>query len=286
MPIDSRSPRRTSAGRRRSPWATVASVTALLAVMSSAALAQDEERKRVRVDHPTVVITVMLGSLGTFKEVPTFEVMFRSAESGAETIDVVTGVEAAKGALTPLERLPIYLIDPASPDFAKSIVLESCALDEGVPVDCRAARVSARIPNSKKLLQLRLDQPVKWTKSLLRLRIPGGTFNLRNTAAATDVRPNSLVETVLPILGAKDLSYVESRPYFAFEITPIARDASSPTDARPREAASLDFTGGAFRSATESQWGVAWSGSVATAEEISFNKLKAALQYRAQPAIG
>jgi hypothetical protein len=278
MLIDFRSPFRIWVGRRRWPRAIVASVTAMLAVMASASLIAQEEPvpKRVRVDHPTVVVTVMLGSLGTFKEVPTFDIMFRSPDSGAETIDVVTGVEATP---TPTESLPIYLIDPASPDFARAIVLESCALDGGVPVDCRAVPVASRIPNSKKLLQLRLDQPLKWTKSLLRLRIPAGTFNLRNTATATDALPNPLVETVLPILGAKDLSYVESRPYFAFEITPVARDSSSPPDERPQEAAALDFRGGAFRSATESQWGVSWSGSIATAEEVSFNQLRALLQY-------
>jgi hypothetical protein len=220
----------------------------------------------------------MLGSLGTFKEVPTFDVMFRSPESGAETIDVVS-VEGPKGKPTPTESLPVFLIDAVSPDFARAIVLESCALEEGVPVDCRPVRLSARIPNSRKLLQLRLDQPVKWTKSLLRLRIPAGTFNLRTTAGTSDSRANPLVETVLPVLGAKDLSYIESRPYFAFEVTPVARDASSPPDARPREAAAIDFSGGAFRSATESQWGVSWSGSIATAEEVSFNQLRAVMQF-------
>lgn len=267
--------------RRPALRTTVGGVTALLAVIASSTvvIAQEPASKRVRVDHPTVVVTVMLGSLSTFKEVPTFDVMFRSPENGAQTIDVVTGVEPPKGKPTPTESLPIYLIDAASPDFARAIVLESCALEEGVPVDCRAVRAAVRIPNSRKLLQLRLDQPVNWNKSLLRLRIPSGTFNLRNAVGAPDPLSNPLVETVLPILGAKDLSYVESRPYFAFEITPVARDASSPPDARPREAAAIDFHGGAFRSATESQWGVSWSGSIATAQEVSFNQLRALLQY-------
>src|SRR5688572_9786423 len=254
MPTDFEDPPRTSVNRRPLPRTIFGGATVVITMMASSTplIGQEPGPKRVRVDHPTVVATVMLGSLGTFKEVPTFDIMFRSPESGAETIDVV-GVEAPKGKPTPIESLPVFLIDAVSPDFARAIVLESCALEEGVPVDCRPVRVSARIPNSRKLLQLRLDQPVKWTKSLLRLRIPAGTFNLRTTAGATDPRANPLVETVLPVLGDKDLSYIQSRPYLAFELTPVARDASAPANARPREAAAIDFSGGAFRSATESQ---------------------------------
>ena len=257
----------------------VAAMTAVVAAASSSPLAaQDEEIRRVRVNHPVVVVTVMLGSVGTFKEVPIFDVMFRSPDSGAETIDVVTaGGEPGKP--TPIEKLPIYLIDAAAPDFARAIAVESCALDEGVPVDCRAVQVGIRIPNSRKLLQLRFDRPINWNKSLLRLRIPAGTLNLRAKIDSTDPHPNPLVETVLPILGAKDLAFVESRPYFAFEVTPVARDASSPADSEPREAAALDFNGGVFRSAIESQWGLTWSGSVATTEELAFNQVRAQFQY-------
>jgi hypothetical protein len=259
----------------------LAGATAVIAVIIPAATlaAQDSEPQRVRVNHPTVVVTVMLGSVATFKEVPIFDVMFRSTESGAETIDVVTGVQPQAGKPTPTESLPIYFIDPVSSDSVGAIALESCALEEGVPVDCRPIRMVPRIPNSRKLLQLRLDQPVNWTRSLVRMRIPAGTFHLRTKPDAPDAVPNPLVETVLPVLGAKDLAYVQSRPYFAFEVTPVARDASSPADTRPREAAALDFRGGAFRSATESQWGVSWSGSIATAQELAFNQIRARLEY-------
>jgi hypothetical protein len=235
--------------------------------------------KRVRVDHPTVVVTVMLASVSTFKEIPTFDVMFRSPEADAETVDVVTGVEAAPGELTPTETVRVHILEPATPEFARSIAVESCALEEGVPTDCRPVRVIARIPSSRKLLQLRLDQPTNWTKSLLRFRIQAGTFNLKKTAEGPGGVPNPLVETLLPILGAKDLSFVDSRPFFSFEISPVARDSSSPRGAEPREAASFDFNGGAFRSGRESQWGVSWSGSIATSEELAFNQLRAGLGY-------
>lgn len=263
----------------------LASLAAVIAVVNSSTLAahlQEEEQekviRRVRVNHPTVVVTVMLGSLGSFNETPIFDVMFKSSESGAETIDVVTaGGEAGKP--TPLEKLPVYLIDPASPDFARAVTVESCALDQGVPVDCRTVQVRHRIPNSRKLVQISLQQRVNWTKSLLRLRVPAGTFKLSVKKDSTETLTNPLVETVLPILGEKDIAYVESRPYFAFEVTPVARDASSPADSEPAEAAALDFNGGVYRSAMESQWGLSWSGSLATAEELAFNQIRALLQY-------
>src|SRR5262245_47611262 len=89
----------------------LASLTAVIAVVTSSTVAaqpQEEEKekvvKRVRVNHPAVVVTVMLGSLGSFNETPIFDVLFRSSESGAETTPVVTaGGEPGKP--TPTENL-------------------------------------------------------------------------------------------------------------------------------------------------------------------------------------
>lgn len=262
--------------------ATVVMATALIGG-GSTLLAQGEEAqpKRVRINYPSVVITVMEGSVSRFEEVPIFAVAFkRSPAPDAETVIVETGVEAGPGKPTPTETIPIYLLEPTTPDFARAISIESCALEGGVPVDCRAVRATARIPTRRKDLRLQLDQRVDWRKSLLRLRIPAGTFKLMKAIGDTEeAESNPLVETVLPILGTKDLQFVESRPYFSFEITPIARAGSAPSGTEPREAASLDFRGGAFRSLRESQWGVSWSGSVGTVKDLTFNRLRGLLEY-------
>src|SRR4029450_4780128 len=111
MPTASRSPLRTSMGCRRSLLPTVPGVTTLLAVMaaSTALIAQEVGPKRVRLDHPTVVVTGMLGSLAPFNGAPTSQVMSRPRKRGAKRTAVATGVEPPKGKPTPTESLPIYI---------------------------------------------------------------------------------------------------------------------------------------------------------------------------------
>ena len=260
-------------------WIGLAMALAIC-VSATQSRAQDaRENKRVRVDHPVVVVTVQLGSVGPFAEVPIFEVYFKSSEPDARTISVPKTGATTPGKPTPTENLSVWIVQPSTPDYARNIVIESCALDEGSAVDCRPVRQTPRLPRSGMLVELRLDQPVDWTHAALRLRMPAGVLTLKKTRDAEEDRPNPLVETLLPILGEKDLAYVQSRPYLRLDVSPIAKDTTPGQTGGAKEAASFNFSGGAYRSRLNDRWGVGWAGSIATSGEFAFNQVKSDFTY-------
>jgi hypothetical protein len=241
----------------------------------AAALVQ-EEPQRVRVDHPGIVITVALGSVATFEEVPIFEVFFPTRSEDGEIVRVI-GFPDSHGIST-RDSLRVFLILPLIEDLSSAIDLETCTLIEGSAEQCESAFFSTRIPQSRRLLEIRLQRPIDWTDTMLRMTVPAGILRL-DPAESEEGLPNPGIQTLLPVLSMKDLRYVESKPVLKFEISPLARDANTREGEEGREAVAFDFDGGMFRSSGEQRYGLTWGGHVATQEELSFNQLALNLEY-------
>lgn len=241
----------------------------------AAALVQ-EEPQRVRVDHPGFVITVSLGSVEAFEEVPIFEVFFPTRGEFGEPVRVV-GFPDPEGVST-RDSLRVFLIHPLTEDLSSAIDLEACTLIEGSAEHCEPAFITTRIPRSRLLLEIRLQQPIDWTDTVLRMTLPAGILRLDPTTG-TEVSANPGIQTVLPVLSEKDLHYVESRPVLKFEVSPLTRDTNTEEGEKGREAVALDFDGGVFRASGEQRYGLTWTGHVATENELSFNQLALHLEY-------
>lgn len=242
----------------------------------TAAGQEDAEFRRVRVDHPRFIITVGLGSVATYGEIPIFEVYFPSDEVTGHTV-LVPRAPDASGMTGPGEERDVFLLEPLVDNPATAIVLESCALVEGTVEDCADVQIATRIPEQRSLLEIRLQQPVDWNDSILRMTMPAGILRLDSSDAETGA-PNPAIRTVLPVLSAWDLEYVEARPVLRFEVSPLARDDAKESD-QGRQAVGLDFDGGLFRGRGEQRYGLEWSGHLATNDDLGFDQLRLDLEY-------
>jgi len=236
----------------------------LAGTIRTPALAEDAQA--VRLDHPSVAVTMALGSAETFEERPTVLVYFKRSGTGEPS----TPFPDENGKFS---DLPVFLVRSATgAPLGEGIGIESCTLEGAVAANCSKADFSARIPKSQKFLELTLGRRVDVVRSILRMRLAPGGFELCAASDSPQCDPSPAVETSLPTLSKGELAYVQSRPRFRMDLTPLARDTSAPTRAQ-REAAALDFEVALFRDRGRSRLGVTGWGHVATQEDLSFDQL-------------
>lgn len=238
---------------------------------------QEGEAQRVRVDHDDFVITVNLGNIATYEEVPIFEVFFPTHDDTiGRPFHVVTLPDAS--GITSQEQLNVFFIHPLVEDLSDAIEVEACALVEGTTENCESVLIATRIPCSRLLLEIRLQQPVEWNATILRMTMPASVLRL-DPADSSAGLPNPGIKTVMPVLSGKDLEYVEARPILRLEISPLTRDSNTEEGEKGREAVAFDFDGGLLRASGQQRYGLTWTGHVATEAELSFNQLAINLEY-------
>jgi len=237
--------------------------TLLFSVLSPAtALVPTTELAKVRFQDDNAIYTAQVASSGPYEYVLTFDIYFKG--NGTKAL-IVTPTDLV------FEPQPVAEI---SGDFAKpnAIALKAC-----IGEVCRQLGIKTKkILNDKTGILLEADPGKRGLVrgEIVHLEAAAGWVNLKKTADETTTASPKL-STILPQLAGDALAIFTAKPKFKFSLSPLTEDQMNA--ASGEDAASLFFGGGLKRSRSSYQYGLYYSGTLATAENISFSQIKAGL---------
>ena len=246
--------------------------SALLAAAPAAPPGQDDaDRPSSGQPTPLAYLTTELVSTGTFSyevELSVFFIPDSTQSDQSAEIRLPAGLSAAGNPRKRAAQVAL-LVTGVPPGAAR---LQACLDDAcrpldasfGVPLQGKSVRISFDGPNAR---------PGPRAAEEIRLQAPAAWVSIRT---ATGTRPSPALSVSFPPLGETEQQFLRARPVLHVQVGAVAKDRQSQLPA----ATTLNFDGGVGRARRQSLLGLSYSGQVATDKRITFNQLKADLEWR------
>ncbi len=265
---------RTRPVYRRIGAGIVGTVTAFAAVLASAGYAPSQAQETLYAEiQPGVGVSAELGGAGGFLELVNYSVYFLSDSSTLST-GVITGPNA---------ETTMTVFRTAEGDANAVGNVERCQLADGMPV-CDPLELPAefRIGEDNEgrgvVLMITIPQQrIEEDNEFFRLNVGQGRYRLSTVAAdgsLADPRDSPpIVNAILPALVDLEQQYLEQRPFFHVEATPLIRQ--QPAGEGGFDDLGLSLSGGMFRvrGGGNTRLELTWDGEVATNDSAAFNHL-------------
>lgn len=222
-----------------------------------------------------------VASVSTFENVVLYTVYFTG---DAVDASVHTSDDTATGPVFEQHRVArIVSLDNAK---AEQITVRTCVGEtcRPVPLDCLdeespCKRVAVLGDQSGLFFVVGGGKQGVQQGEDVRVSVPAGVANLNKESNNTATTSSPALSSQLPQLGERDKSVFASQPIFRFSLSPITESQMEAAEGDDN-AASVYFSGGVRRFRPKSVFGLTYSGSFGTEEEISFNRIQADLEYQ------